>query len=119
MRLLKKAEGLSRHHRPMLAVTLNNLACYFRRRGQPKTALGLLLRALDLESRCKAPHKPADTHLNTCVVWSQLGKHHEAMHHAKLSLSLLRGELGIEGPIGAFARGGSAVRCELGTGQEG
>ena len=44
---------LSRNHRSMLAVTLNNLACYHRRRGQPKTALGLLLRALDLESRCK------------------------------------------------------------------
>ena len=98
LRLLKRAEVLSRNHRPMLAVTLNNLACYHRRRGQPKTALGLLLRALDMESRCR-PHKPADTHLNTCVVWSQLGKHHEAMHHAKLALFLLRQELAIEGPI--------------------
>ena len=49
LRLLKRAEVLSRNHRPMLAVTLNNLACYHRRRGQPKTALGLLLRALDIE----------------------------------------------------------------------
>ncbi|KAL1520904.1 hypothetical protein AB1Y20_022465 [Prymnesium parvum] len=104
-RLLKRAEAYCRSHRPMLApmlaVTLNNLACYHRRRGQSKTALGLLQRALDVESRCEA-HKPADTHLNTCVVWSQLGRHHEAMHHAKLALLLLRKELGIEGPIGVL-----------------
>ena len=88
--LLKKAEALASRHKPLLAITLNNLACYYRRRGQPKMALGFLLRALEIESRCRAPHKPADTHLNACAVQSQLGRHQQAMQHCKAALQLLQ-----------------------------
>lgn len=88
--LLKKAEALASRHKPLLAITLNNLACYYRRRGQPKMALGFLLRALEIESRCRAPHKPADTHLNVCAVQSQLGRHQQAIQHCKAALELLQ-----------------------------
>ena len=95
LKLLKKAEGLclNARNKPLLAITLNNIACYYRRRGQPKVALSHLHRALEIEARCKAPHKPADTHLNVCAVSSQLGQHHQAMRHAKAALHLLKVEL--------------------------
>lgn len=94
--LLKKAEALAGRHKALLAITLNNLACYYRRRAQPKEALRYLLRALEIESKCREPHKPADTHLNACAVQSQLGRHQQAMQHCKAALQLLQLELGRE-----------------------
>ena len=42
LHLLKKAEALAGRHKALLAITLNNLACYYRRRAQPKeVGLGL------------------------------------------------------------------------------
>ena len=77
--LLKKAEALAGRHKPLLAITMNNLACYYRRRAQPKMALGYLQKALEIEGKCREPHKPADTHLNACAVQSQLGRHQQAL----------------------------------------
>ncbi|KAL1504711.1 hypothetical protein AB1Y20_008490 [Prymnesium parvum] len=96
LKLLKKAEAtcLMTRNKPLLAITLNNIACYYRRRSQPKVAIAYLMRALDIETKCKSPHKPADTHLNLCAVSSQLGHHHQAMRHAKAALHLLKRELG-------------------------
>ena len=51
--LLKKAEGLASRHRPLLAITLNNLACYYRRRAQPKISLSYLQKV-----RARAPARP-------------------------------------------------------------
>lgn len=102
LKQLKRAETFAHEarHRPLIAVTLNNLACYHRRRGQPKVALSYLLRALDTEAKCRAPHRPADTHLNACAVLSQLGSHHQAMRHAKAALYLLKQELSLDkGPL--------------------
>lgn len=101
LHLLRKAETLCGRHKPLHAITLNNVACYYRRRGQPKMALSFLQRALEIEARCKAPHKPADTHLNLCAVLSQLGRHPEAVTHARAALQLLKLELGIRGPLPA------------------
>ena len=53
LHLLKKAEALAGRHKALLAITLNNLACYYRRRAQPKEALRYLLRALEIESKCR------------------------------------------------------------------
>jgi Ca2+-binding EF-hand superfamily protein/tetratricopeptide (TPR) repeat protein len=93
--LLRRAQARGQHDRAMFAITLNNLACYHRRRGHLKVALAHLSKAVDIETHCDGAHKPADTHLNLCAVQSELGNHHEAMHHAKVALRLLREELGI------------------------
>ena len=96
--LLRRAQARGQGDRAMFAITLNNLACYHRRRGHLKVALAHLSKAVDIESNCDGAHKPADTHLNLCAVQSELGNHHEAMHHAKLALRLLREELGLPPP---------------------
>ena len=105
--LLKRAQARGQGDRAMYAITLNNLACYHRRRGHLKVALAHLCKAVDIEAHCEA-HKPADTHLNLCAVQSELGNHHEAMYHAKLALRLLRDELGLPPPASPYARPGSA-----------
>eukprot|EP00908_Phaeocystis_cordata_P008721 Transcript_19417.p1 GENE.Transcript_19417~~Transcript_19417.p1 ORF type:complete len:535 (-),score=269.20 Transcript_19417:110-1714(-) len=97
--LLKKAEALAGRHKPLLAITMNNLACYYRRRAQPKMALGYLQKALEIEGKCREPHKPADTHLNACAVQSQLGRHQQAMQHCRAALQLLQLELGWRGTL--------------------
>lgn len=53
---------------------------------------------------------PADTHLNTCAVLSQIGRHQGALEHAQSALILLQEELfGGGGPMGGVnaGRGGS------------
>ncbi|KAL3917937.1 MAG: hypothetical protein SGPRY_006203 [Prymnesium sp.] len=131
-KLLKHAEALCRHHgsapprlastqraqlaftirRPMLAVTLNNLACYHRRRGHTKIALSLLLRALDVESRCQA-HKPADTHLNMCVVLSQELSAGEGKGNGRVEKTDEQELSQIDGPVHAWAR----AKAERGDGE--
>ena len=96
--LLRRAQARGQGDRAMFAITLNNLACYHRRRGHLKVALAHLSKAVDIEAHCDGAHKPADTHLNMCAVHSELGNHHEAMHHAKVALRLLRDELGMAPP---------------------
>jgi Ca2+-binding EF-hand superfamily protein/tetratricopeptide (TPR) repeat protein len=96
--LLRRAQARGQGDRAMFAITLNNLACYHRRRGHLKVALAHLSKAVDIEAHCDGAHKPADTHLNMCAVHSELGNHHEAMHHAKVALRLLRDELGMPPP---------------------
>jgi tetratricopeptide (TPR) repeat protein len=53
-----------------LAITYNNLACYYKQTGNPRTALIYLEKALDLESFMDDLSFKADTHLNTCAVLS-------------------------------------------------
>ena len=36
-----------------------------------------------LEARCEAPRRPADTHMNLCVIYCELGQHEAAMQHAR------------------------------------
>ena len=53
--LLKQAESLcygSKEHEALLATTLNNLACVFRRTGQRHEALRCLEHALFVEASC-------------------------------------------------------------------
>mmetsp|Transcript_2429 Transcript_2429/g.2814 ORF Transcript_2429/g.2814 Transcript_2429/m.2814 type:complete len:285 (+) Transcript_2429:104-958(+) len=94
LELLKKAEILTERDALGRAVTCNNLACYYRRQGQFRTALQYLQRALKIESSCPGRvENPADTHLNTCAVLSQLGRHQNALEHAQSALILLQEEL--------------------------
>lgn len=56
-------------------------------------ALQYLQKALKIESRLPDVENPADTHLNTCAVLSQLGRHQSALEHAQSALILLQEEL--------------------------
>jgi len=75
------------------AVTLNNLGCYYKKKGRLRSALKCLGKALKIESRLKDVKNPADTHLNICACQSQLGRHSEALEHAQAALILLQDEL--------------------------
>ncbi|POM77711.1 Hypothetical protein PHPALM_4861 [Phytophthora palmivora] len=93
LELLKKAEILTERHPAGRAVTLNNLACYYRRQGNLHKALTYLTEALKIESRLDNLPNKADTHLNMCAVLSQLGKHQSALGHAQSALIFLHEEL--------------------------
>eukprot|EP00639_Heterosigma_akashiwo_P017147 CAMPEP_0206394176 /NCGR_PEP_ID=MMETSP0294-20121207/21203_1 /ASSEMBLY_ACC=CAM_ASM_000327 /TAXON_ID=39354 /ORGANISM="Heterosigma akashiwo, Strain CCMP2393" /LENGTH=311 /DNA_ID=CAMNT_0053848005 /DNA_START=159 /DNA_END=1091 /DNA_ORIENTATION=+ len=93
LELLKKAEILTERDQKGKAVTYNNLACYYRRQGKLHSALQYLQKALKIESKMKDVENPADTHLNTCAVLSQLGRHTSALEHAQSSMILLQEEL--------------------------
>merc|ERR1711934_1190549 len=75
------------------AVTLNNLGCYYKKKGRLRSALKCLSKALKIESRLTDCKNPADTHLNICACQSQLGRHNEALEHAQAALILLQDEL--------------------------
>ena len=102
--MLKRAYVRGVHDPAMHAITLNNLACYNRRRGHLKVALAHLSKAADIEAQIIGAQKPADTHLNLCAVHSELKQHPEAMHHAKVALFLLHDELEIPLPPNLTAR---------------
>lgn len=107
LELLKKAEILTERDQPGKAVTLNNLACYYRRQGKLHAALQYLQRALKIEAKLgDKVETPADTHLNTCAVLSQLGRHQGALEHAQSALILLQEELfgGSKGPEASVPR---------------
>ncbi|GKT25331.1 hypothetical protein ADUPG1_013004, partial [Aduncisulcus paluster] len=88
--LTKPASGYIFERRPLLrAVTFNHLAAYYRRRGKPSAALQHALKALKLEEKYKAADNPAGTHLNVCTGLSQLGRHDEALKHARAALRIL------------------------------
>ncbi|KAJ0401340.1 hypothetical protein P43SY_007909 [Pythium insidiosum] len=110
LELLKKAEILTEKHPAGRAVTLNNLACYYRRQGNLHKALTYLTDALKIESRLDNIPNRADTHLNMCAVLSQLGKHQSALQHAQSALILLHEELQVGG--GATNQHGGVSRLD-------
>ena len=96
-KLLQKAELFARNNLPRKAVTLNNFACMYRRRGDLRKALQSLRRAVRIETKLqtmgRVVDKAADTHLNLCAVLSQLSEHAEALGHAQQALILMQEEL--------------------------
>ncbi|GMF15531.1 unnamed protein product [Phytophthora lilii] len=115
LELLKKAEILTERHPAGRAVTLNNLACYYRRQGNLHKALTYLTEALKIEARLDNLPNKADTHLNMCAVLSQLGKHQSALGHAQSALIFLHEEL----QLGRPGNGGSSpVRKGMGKNPE-
>jgi tetratricopeptide (TPR) repeat protein len=79
---LKKAETLSENNPRCQAITYNNLACYYKRQKKTRSALIYLEKALELENDMDDPSYKADTHLNTCAVLSEMGRHDLALNHA-------------------------------------
>lgn len=82
--LLKRAEVLSEGDQHAQAITFNNLACYYRKTNKIKLALKYLRNALSLEQDIP------NTHLNLCAVYSQIGKHDNALSHAMQSVIILQ-----------------------------
>ncbi|KAF1781937.1 hypothetical protein PC129_g12659 [Phytophthora cactorum] len=114
LELLKKAEILTERHPAGRAVTLNNLACYYRRQGNLHKALTYLTKALKIESRLDNLPNKADTHLNMCAVLSQLGKHQSALGHAQSALINLHEELQLGRADGGADDGSSPTRKGFG-----
>lgn len=76
----------------LLAVTFNNLACYYKSVKQPNVALFYLKQALALEMQTFAePAAIASTNLNLCAIYSQLNKHKYAMKSALSAIKYLKG----------------------------
>lgn len=101
LHLLRKAEDLTAISSRLGAAqvqTLNNLACCYRRMGKVKKALTLLRQSLTILSHQDRLDARAVTHLNICAILSQLGRHQEALEHAKAAVlycqkQLLAGKL--------------------------
>jgi hypothetical protein len=74
----------------LLAITYNNLGCYYKRTNQPLYALKYLHQALELEAKPPIDYiNLAGTHLNICAIRSQLGKHETALQEAFKALDIL------------------------------
>lgn len=95
-------DGPTRIHRDdrskLIALTLNNLGCYYKRAKKPNVALQYMKNALKQEVRSSQPKSHiASTKLNICAILSSLSKHSEAIRYAvsaiedlSLTLKLVR-----------------------------
>lgn len=91
-RLLVEAKRKAETNPGLMAITLNNLGCYYKRIGKPMHALKQLYEALRLESLPPVNSTAlAGTHLNICAIRSQLGKHQSALAEALKALEVLSG----------------------------
>eukprot|EP00003_Mantamonas_plastica_P006103 TRINITY_DN14957_c0_g2_i3.p1 TRINITY_DN14957_c0_g2~~TRINITY_DN14957_c0_g2_i3.p1 ORF type:complete len:407 (+),score=161.98 TRINITY_DN14957_c0_g2_i3:809-2029(+) len=70
------------------AITYNNIACACQKQENYHTALKNLERALRIEGQLETVN-PSGTHLNICAVLSHLGRHAEALEHAKAAVILV------------------------------
>merc|ERR1719473_68926 len=74
----------------LLAVTCNNLGCYYKKVGKLHGALSYLRRALKMEVELRTHEVTlAGTHLNICAILSKLEKHDKAVQHALSALELI------------------------------
>ncbi|CAK0886017.1 unnamed protein product, partial [Prorocentrum cordatum] len=74
----------------LLAVTCNNLGCYYKKVGKFHGALSYLRRALKMEVELRTDEVTlAGTHLNLCAVLSKLEKHDKAVQHSLCALELM------------------------------
>lgn len=77
----------------LLAVTCNNLGCYYKRVEKLNPALKYLRRALEIEvSLHVSDLTVAGTHLNICAILSKEDKHEHALQHALCALELIRNQ---------------------------
>ena len=92
--LLRKAEALTKRDDRGRVTTYNNLGCFYRREGKLHAALEYLNKAAALDESLGAKQKhPADTYLNLSAVYSELGRHGEALHKARIAVEMLNEEL--------------------------
>ncbi|KAL4512779.1 hypothetical protein ABPG72_017464 [Tetrahymena utriculariae] len=74
----------------LLAITYNNLGCYYRKDEKPNVALNYLKKSLMIEVYSVHDGTTiASTHLNICAILSRLNKHDIASEHAKIAIELL------------------------------
>jgi len=74
----------------LLAVTCNNLGCYYKKVGKMHAALSYLRRALKIEISLNTDAiTVAGTHLNICAILSKLEKHDKAVQHSLCALELI------------------------------
>merc|ERR1719271_1865395 len=74
----------------LLAVTCNNLGCYYKKVGKLHAALSYLRKALNIEVSLQTDDVTvAGTHLNICAILSKLEKHDKAVQHALCALDLI------------------------------
>merc|ERR1719454_1547107 len=74
----------------LLAVTCNNLGCYYKKVGKLHAALSYLRQALKVEVSLQTDEVTvAGTHLNICAILSKLEKHDKAVQHAVCALDLI------------------------------
>lgn len=83
----------------LLAVTCNNLGCYYKKMEKVNPALpnsltkalNYLRRALAIEVSLQVSDMTVSgTHLNICAILSNIGKHDKALQHALCALELVR-----------------------------
>merc|ERR1719316_2016201 len=75
----------------LLAVTCNNLGCYYKKVGKMHAALSYLRRALKIEVALNTDAVTvAGTHLNICAILSKLEKHDKAVQHSLVVFLKLR-----------------------------
>eukprot|EP00928_Gymnodinium_smaydae_P056933 TRINITY_DN4021_c0_g1_i3.p1 TRINITY_DN4021_c0_g1~~TRINITY_DN4021_c0_g1_i3.p1 ORF type:complete len:856 (-),score=115.70 TRINITY_DN4021_c0_g1_i3:103-2670(-) len=78
----------------LLAVTCNNLGCYYKKTGKLHGALSYLRKALKMEEDLGTDEVTlAGTHLNICAILSKLQKHDKAVQHATSALELINARL--------------------------
>jgi len=74
----------------LMAVTCNNMGCYYKKVGKLHGALSYLRRALQMEVDLNSDEVTvAGTHLNICAILSKLEKHEKAVSHALSALELI------------------------------
>ncbi|CAG9320072.1 unnamed protein product [Blepharisma stoltei] len=100
IKVLKEAESLlssladSQPFSKLLAITLNNYGCIYKRMKRPITALKYLKQASQYEKLEPIDRiNLAGTYLNICAIYSDLGKHDLALAEAKKALELLKNNI--------------------------
>lgn len=74
----------------LMAVTCNNLGCYYKKANKLHAALSYLRKALKIEVSLQTDDVTvAGTHLNICAILSKLDKHEKALQHAQCALELI------------------------------
>ena len=90
---LEKSQRLAANNELGLAMTYNNLACFYKKRGRFRTALSFLEKALDIEQRFPNNCALANTHLNISAVLSLLNRHDIAINHANQAIIIVQSTL--------------------------
>merc|ERR1719171_2267209 len=92
--LLVSNQGEGEKH-GLLAVTCNNLGCYYKRTGKLHAALSYLRQALKVEVALgEDVVTVAGTHLNICSLFSSIEKHDKALMHAQHALEMMGEKFG-------------------------
>ena len=103
--LLTKAESLLssnqfKHPSSLFGITLNNLACYYRRIGNPLLALNYLQKGLEILSKPPVDiNQLGGTHLNISTILSQTGDHYNALLNVLKAINLIKSSPSIDNTL--------------------